>query len=88
MDSELVYRLRLAAKPEELASVFTLTVCRCSLLREAADEIVALADQLVDMQAELDDHQERHDELLALLDFMAEERSRLQAENVRLQGSA
>jgi hypothetical protein len=41
-DDDIVNRLRLAAKPETLAHVFTLTVVRCSLMREAADEIVLL----------------------------------------------
>lgn len=50
MDGDLVRRLRLAAKPEEYASVFTLTVCRCSLLREAADEIERLRAENVRLQ--------------------------------------
>jgi hypothetical protein len=41
-DDDIVNRLRLAAKPEELTSVWGLTVVRCSLMREAADEIVLL----------------------------------------------
>jgi hypothetical protein len=36
---DIVDRLLLAAKPETLAHVFTLTVVRCSLLVQAANEI-------------------------------------------------
>lgn len=39
---DVVERLRLAAKPEEWTSVWGLTVVRCSLMREAADEIERL----------------------------------------------
>ena len=42
MTVDVVDRLRLAAKPEEWATVWSLTVVRCSLLRDAADEIEAL----------------------------------------------
>jgi hypothetical protein len=41
-DDDIVDRLRLAAKPEEWASVWGLTVVRCSLLVQAADEIEQL----------------------------------------------
>ena len=41
-DDDTVERLRLAATPEEIASVWGLTVVRCSLLAEAADEIERL----------------------------------------------
>ena len=41
-DDDVVERLRLAAKPEEWTSVWGLTVVRCSLMREAADEIERL----------------------------------------------
>ena len=41
-DDDIVNRLRLAAKPEEWASVWGLTVVRCSLLVQAADEIERL----------------------------------------------
>ena len=36
---DIVDRLLLAAKPEEWASVWGLTVVRCSLLVQSADEI-------------------------------------------------
>ena len=42
MTDDLTDRLRLAAKPEDIASVWGLTVVRCSLLRDAADEIDGL----------------------------------------------
>ena len=38
----LVYRLRLGAHAQEITSVWNLTVVRCSLLNEAADEIERL----------------------------------------------
>jgi hypothetical protein len=41
-DDDIVNRLLLAAKPEEWASVWGLTVVRCSLLVQAADEIEQL----------------------------------------------
>jgi hypothetical protein len=88
MTSEIVHRLLLAAKPEELASVFTLTVVRCSLLREAADEIVALLNQVEDMQVELDQVRDDHDEMLAMVDYLSSERGRLHIENMRLRGLA
>lgn len=43
-DDDVVERLRLAAKPEEWTSVWGLTVVRCSLMREAADEIERLRE--------------------------------------------
>ena len=42
MTDDIADRLRLAAKPEEMASVWGLTVVRCSMMREAADEIERL----------------------------------------------
>ncbi len=44
MNGDVVDRLRLAGKPEEWASVWGLTVVRCSLLRDAADEIERLRE--------------------------------------------
>jgi hypothetical protein len=80
-DGEMVERLRLAAKPEELASVFTLTVVRCSLLREAADRIEKLYDHIA-IQDDSLDHMGQE------VDFMERECERLTAENVRLRGLA
>lgn len=52
MDAEdLVRRLRLAAQAEEFAQAFTLTVVRCSLLRDAAREIERLRAEVKATQA-------------------------------------
>jgi hypothetical protein len=60
---DIVDRLLLAAKPETLAHVFTLTVVRCSLLVQAANEIDRLRDEnkriKVAMQMAVDDLEER-----------------------------
>jgi hypothetical protein len=50
MTSDLTDRLRLAAKPEDIASVWGLTVVRCSLLRDAADEIERLRERVGELE--------------------------------------
>lgn len=54
MKDILVDRLRLAAKPEEFAAVWGLTVVRCSLLHEAADEIELLRAQVIEMKLDIE----------------------------------
>jgi hypothetical protein len=40
---DIVSRLRAASKPQQMSTIWTLTVVRCSLLIEAADELERLA---------------------------------------------
>lgn len=51
MTDDIVDQLRLAAKPEEWASVWGLTVARCSMLRAAADEIERLRALVAELAA-------------------------------------
>jgi hypothetical protein len=47
--SDLAERLRLGAHAQEITSVWNLTVVRCSLLHEAADEIERLRGQVAEL---------------------------------------
>jgi hypothetical protein len=49
---DVVAKLRLAAQAQEFAETFTLTVVRCSLLREAAREIERLRSEVSQKKSE------------------------------------